>query len=246
MYVNDGKLKSDTLSRQISITAVNNPPVLADIETTPVKISSGNSAVQVSNTIILTDQDNVYIDSAVVKISSDYQPGKDTLIVSQIGKINFLFRQASGELLLYGEDTKADYQEALRSVMFKNSASSPIKTTREISLVVNDGQLNSNTLTRKITIIPSVFFLYHNYPNPFNPSTTIAYSLPQRSKVNLVVYDILGRRVAELINREEDAGYYRYNYNAGNLASGVYIYVLTTKGVNGKEFISAKKMILLK
>jgi hypothetical protein len=246
MYVNDGSLNSDSLKRQINITAVNNAPVLANIETSPVKMTSGKTAAQVSATITLTDIDNADLDSAVVQIVSDYKAGKDTLLFAKVGKISGRFDRVNGTLTLFGVDTKANYQAAIRSVRYENIMSDPLASTRTISLFVNDGQLNSNTLTRTVTITPSVFFLYHNYPNPFNPSTTIAYSLPERAKVDLVVYDILGRRVKELINKEEDAGYYRYKFDANGLASGVYIYVLTTKAASGKDFISAKKMILLK
>jgi hypothetical protein len=89
--------------------------------------------------------------------------------------------------------------------------------------------------------IPIEYALEQNYPNPFNPSTTIKYGISERSFVELRVYDILGREVASLINEEQDAGYYNIEFNANNLASGVYLYKLTAG-----EFIETKKMILLK
>lgn len=80
-----------------------------------------------------------------------------------------------------------------------------------------------------------------NYPNPFNPTTTISYSIPIQSKVSLVVYDITGRKVAELVNEFKVAGEYQATFNAGNLSSGIYFYTLTA---NGKA--STKKMMLIK
>ncbi len=71
---------------------------------------------------------------------------------------------------------------------------------------------------------PRKFYLYQNYPNPFNPTTTIKYSIPKTSNVELKVFDILGREVAELVNEEKPAGNYTLNFNASKLSSGIYFY----------------------
>jgi parallel beta-helix repeat protein len=91
------------------------------------------------------------------------------------------------------------------------------------------------------TELPEVFELTQNYPNPFNPSTTIRYSIPEAANVNLKVYDITGSEVAVLLNDFQNAGQHEVSFNAQNLASGTYIYVLTAK-----DFVETKKMILLK
>jgi len=88
---------------------------------------------------------------------------------------------------------------------------------------------------------PSLFSLCDNYPNPFNPSTKINFSLPYQTKVRINVYDILGRKVAELINGEKSAGTYEVNFEAENLSSGVYIYQLEYPGQ-----VISKKMLLMK
>jgi hypothetical protein len=88
---------------------------------------------------------------------------------------------------------------------------------------------------------PTDFELTQNYPNPFNPSTIIQYSLKERSSVELVLYDILGRQVDILVNEEQDAGYYKINFNAGHLASGIYFYRILAG-----EYTEVKKMMLLK
>ncbi len=79
--------------------------------------------------------------------------------------------------------------------------------------------------------IPEGFRLGQNYPNPFNPSTTINYSLNQAGLVTLKVYDITGREVATLVNSRENAGDHTVTFDASNLASGVYIYTLTSNGL---------------
>ncbi len=89
--------------------------------------------------------------------------------------------------------------------------------------------------------IPIVYNLTQNFPNPFNPSTTIRYQIPQDGIVTLKIYDILGREVATLVNEEKVAGKYEVNFNASSLASGVYIYK-----IQAGSFINSKKMILLK
>lgn len=85
------------------------------------------------------------------------------------------------------------------------------------------------------------FNLEQNYPNPFNPSTTINYSLPKTGFVQLKIYDVLGREITSLINKEQKSGNYKVEFNANNLPSGVYYYRLQTDG-----FVETKRMILLR
>jgi hypothetical protein len=89
--------------------------------------------------------------------------------------------------------------------------------------------------------IPTTFSLSQNYPNPFNPSTTIKYGLPKDVKVTLEMYNILGQRVAVLVNEEQQAGYYQVVFQNANLASGVYFYRL-----KAGDFEDVKKLILLR
>lgn len=70
------------------------------------------------------------------------------------------------------------------------------------------------------------FRLLQNYPNPFNPSTTIRFAVPERFHVTLIVYDILGRHIATLVDDLVDPGAYSHVFDAGHLASGIYLYRL--------------------
>ncbi len=92
------------------------------------------------------------------------------------------------------------------------------------------------------------FHLNQNYPNPFNPVTTISYSVPVKSRISLRVYDILGKEVSVLVNKEQDAGRYNANFDGSSLASGVYIYRLELLSGNGRSnsFAMTRKMLLLK
>ena len=101
------------------------------------------------------------------------------------------------------------------------------------------GTPTSNELDRNEIV--SKLRLDQNYPNPFNPSTTISYSLTSNSNVRLEVFDLMGRKVATLINERQQAGEQTVQFDASNLASGIYIYRLDT----GSQLLT-KKMILLK
>lgn len=102
--------------------------------------------------------------------------------------------------------------------------------------------VNMGTDIENQTDFPTAVELQQNYPNPFNPSTTIAYGLPKSGKVTLEIFDILGRKVAALLNNEyKPAGRHTIQFNASHLASGLYIYRLRT----GKDVI-VRKLTLIK
>ena len=102
-------------------------------------------------------------------------------------------------------------------------------------------------------IVPEFFELFRNYPNPFNPSTTIKYSIPKLSFVTIKIYDVLGSEVATLVNEEKPVGTYEIEFNSTvgsfQLASGIYFYrlqVIDPESSSGQDFVETKKMILLK
>ncbi|MBD3224988.1 MAG: T9SS type A sorting domain-containing protein, partial [Caldithrix sp.] len=86
------------------------------------------------------------------------------------------------------------------------------------------------------------FHLYQNYPNPFNPSTTIRYALPKASDVQLIVYNMLGQKVATLVSQKQSPGTYTAQWDASDFASGIYIYRLKTD----QGFTQAKRLLLIK
>lgn len=116
------------------------------------------------------------------------------------------------------------------------------------AIVGNVDQLGSFKLiydpssqSEEILPVPDHYSLNQNYPNPFNPTTTIEYGLPQPEFVTLKIYDLLGREVMTLIKEKQKAGEHRVSFDAGSLASGVYVYRL-----KAGEFIKSHKMILLR
>ncbi len=93
------------------------------------------------------------------------------------------------------------------------------------------------------------FGLFFNYPNPFNPSTTINYQLPENGFVTIKVFDVLGKEIATLVNENKSAGYYKVDFDASRLTSGVYIYTISVNNPSsnsGHGFTQSRKMLLMK
>ena len=111
----------------------------------------------------------------------------------------------------------------------------------------NDEKIISQGMkSMQIRAIPNEYSLHHNYPNPFNPSTTIMYDIPEAGYTRLFIYDLLGREVAILVNKKIDAGYYNVRWDGRNqygqsVGAGVYFYQIQSNG-----FIRTHKMLLLK
>ena len=94
--------------------------------------------------------------------------------------------------------------------------------------------------------MPVTFTVSQNYPNPFNPNTEIKYGIPSQEKIEIVIFNILGQRVKTLVNREQEAGYYKITWDSTNdfgklVSSGLYFYSIKA----GKNH-SMKKMMVLK
>jgi hypothetical protein len=121
----------------------------------------------------------------------------------------------------------------------------------EADLIINNNTITPDiTIPLEVTVVPAVYeeellpleyALYQNYPNPFNPMTMIRFDLRERSHVVLEVYNIMGRKVATVVNRTMDAGRYSAEFDGTQLASGLYFY-----RISANNFNDLKKMILVK
>lgn len=127
----------------------------------------------------------------------------------------------------------------LNSVFFTNETTGWVVGDGGIILRTTDGGLTS--INPSGSEIPNSYSLYQNYPNPFNPNTNIKFSIPEPGKVKLVVFDITGKQVAELVNGNYSAGTYKVDFDASKLSSGLYLYKIITD-----SFTETKKMILVK
>jgi hypothetical protein len=126
-----------------------------------------------------------------------------------------------------------------------NNVNAGIYTYR-LKQVDFDGRIEYSNVIEANVPVPAVFGLEQNYPNPFNPSTSINFKLAVDSKVSLKVFDILGQEIATLVNGNFVAGSHTATFNASQLNSGVYMYRLEATGVDGRNFVDIKKMILTK
>ncbi len=116
------------------------------------------------------------------------------------------------------------------------------RITYQLYQIDFDGQRNKvGNLIVNVGTLPVEFALLQNYPNPFNPNTTIRYALPEEGLATLAIYNLLGEKVAVLVNEKQQAGAHNVEFNAGGLASGVYVYRLEMNGMSRQ-----KKFILLK
>ena len=97
------------------------------------------------------------------------------------------------------------------------------------------------TAIEAIDAVPKRFSLDQNYPNPFNPATRIRYALPEPASARLMIYDVLGREVSLLVDRQQAAGTYEVTFEAGDLPSGVYFYHL-----RAGDYSETRKMLIVK
>jgi len=156
-----------------------------------------------------------------------------------------------GESLFFSNDfgktwSESDLNTTVRDIVFVDDNHGWILAdngnlfyTKNNGVITNVEEINTELILNKIV-------LQQNYPNPFNPVTTINYSIPKNEKretrkVKLVVYDILGNEIAELANEEKSPGEYQIDFNADNIASGIYYYQLRTD-----DFVQTRKMMLIK
>ena len=122
----------------------------------------------------------------------------------------------------------------------------------QVTVLVTDKHNNSDEAFFNVVTgiefentIPNDYKLLQNYPNPFNPETIISFQIPVISNVTLKIYDVLGREVTTLVNKEMKAGSYKVDFNSRGLASGIYFYRLSATG-STRDFTAIKKMVLLK
>ena len=127
--------------------------------------------------------------------------------------------------------------------------------TYTVSLTASDGDLSDTAVDNAVnaelsigheTMIPGLFALHQNYPNPFNPITSLRYGLPEQALVTLTIYDLMGRKVTQLVSTTQEAGYQSVRWDATDsfgkpVSAGVYLYQ-----IRAGDFVQTRKMVLLK
>ncbi len=207
-----------------------------------------------NNTQITIDESNVNTGSIAFTWGASSDANGDSLY--------YLMRAASAEIGDHGLDTNATSIElSYMDIIEDMSENNVTAATLDWTVHVTDGidTVEADNAPFSITIdgadalsayleglIPDEFALHQNYPNPFNPVTTLRYDLPEADLVSITIYDMLGREVKTLINQTQEAGYRSVIWDATNdygkpVSAGIYLYQ-----IHAGEYISTKKMVLLK
>ena len=130
---------------------------------------------------------------------------------------------------------------------FSVDKTAPVNSEHSLSFLITSQSGQSWTKSIAVRISPpQTFQLQQNFPNPFNPTTTIEYQLPVESNVTLKVFDLLGREVANLANGQQQAGLNTASWDASRQSSGMYVYELVAKPPGEKQVVIRRTMMLVK
>ena len=149
---NDGFVDSNIATRDINVIRVNNPPVLASLETTPLAYTQDQTAILLTQTLAVTDPDSDTLPSATIKISSGYQSAADVLHFVNTANITGSWNASTGTLTLSGTDSLSNYRAAMRTITFSSSSAVIGSGVRTISFQVTDGTDVSNILSRNVAV----------------------------------------------------------------------------------------------
>ncbi len=246
---NYGVTQIDSLT-QITVNSRNNAlPDVVDLTTGEIDKKGGGDVAAEQWESVLVDYKNV----TVTDENADGDPGP---ISTNHGEI--FVNDGSGDARVELQDGNHDYHNDWDSTLFNNPNNKYVSAGSKFSEIKgilfysysyyklvprkNDDFLGFVTGIKKETSLkPVSYSLEQNYPNPFNPSTVISFSIPSGNNVTLKIFNILGQEVSTLVNDYKAPGKYTVNFNAANLSSGIYFYVLRAGG-----YFQVKKMMLLK
>ena len=235
---------SDSTSFNISVNPINDAPSsFALNEQDSVYITMDNFA---SGSIVFTWGESTDIDG-------------DELLYDFTGslKVNGQVKAEYSSSSLTIREMKIDYQSVFDEIFAAQAMLGGIEWDVSVTDGVAEVTSGNGALTLGVNasaavlsingeLLPEVFALHQNHPNPFNPVTTLRYDLPENGHVNITIYDMLGREVKTLVNQTQDAGYRSIIWDATNdygkpVSAGIYLYQ-----IQAGEYISTKKMVLLK
>ena len=207
-----------------------------------------------NNTQITVDESNVNTGFITFSWGESSDANGDSLY--------YLMRATSAEIGDLGLDTNAtsievSYMDIIEDMSENNVTVAALEWTVHVTDGIDTVEADNAPFTLQVDgsnalsaylegLLPDEFALQQNYPNPFNPVTTLRYDLPENGLVTIIIYDMLGREVKTLINQSQNAGYRTVIWNATNdygkpVSAGTYLYQ-----IQAGEYISTKKMVLLK
>ncbi len=205
--VSDGELNSLVESRQIDVNSLNSAPDVSAVELVAASYMENSAAIAVTESVVLTDSDDISLESSVVRIVSNYNAAEDVLGFSDTVNITHSWDVATGTLTLAGTDTVAAYQAALRSVYYENLSDNPSVATRSIEYSAFDGEKNSNAVIRELAVVATndapvasnvetIALSYAENSGQVNVSSTIVIQDVDNSSLNSAVVKISANYVA--------------------------------------------------
>ena len=198
-------------------------------DTTTITVNNVNRKPEF--TAFLTDT-SITNDTELIFSYAAEDPDEDEIIFGLQDTIDGLVLSETGELnWTPPEQPKEEYEISI-------FATDNIDTVLTSAIVEVEDVVS---ISRIGLGIPDEYSLGHNYPNPFNPSTSIRFGLPERAKVNISVYDINGNLIEKILDNQKEAGFHKIIWNANNVSTGVYFYRIQTS-----KFTDVKKCILMK
>ncbi len=217
--IGDGQGVTDTATVSIAVTPVNDAPLLTGLPDSLVFNGDALDTLRIWDAI--SD-----VDDSLSAMNITWQALPDTLAFSWLAD--------SGWLQVGAKQPNASVTAEL-VVTVSDAAGASVADTIGVRIigVMGIGDDDGN--------IPLKFVVYQNYPNPFNPQTTIRFGIPVAEKVKISVYNILGQQVAVLLNEQLQAGYHTVQFDARQIASGMYFYLVQTE-----KNRSVHKMMLIK
>ncbi len=180
--------------------------------------------------------------------------GKDVVIgwttVTEVNsKLFIVERKSSGNnWSISGEVSAAGYSTELRTYSFTDADVAAGIYTYRLKAVDFDGSFEYSKSVEVSVGTPETFAVSQNYPNPFNPSTAVDFQLPADAHMTMEIFSVTGEKISTLINVQISAGYHKQIIDAASLqlTSGIYLYRLTARSADGREFIQSKKFTLIK
>jgi hypothetical protein len=151
--VNDGDVNSNTVSKNVTVLALNDAPMLTVAASPTPTFTEGGAAVNLATSATIIDVDDTNIESATIQITGNYANGQDVLSYTTALGITGNFVAATGTLTLTGSASLADYATALQNVQFSNTSNNPSALQRTVTWTVNDGTTNSNPQTTNIDVV---------------------------------------------------------------------------------------------
>lgn len=244
VHVSDGDL-SNVGFVILTVEPVNDPPspfaLYLPQDSTRVLLDEGN----LDNELVFDWQDSEDPDD-VVRYSMYVESGNlSPIAFSDTATTTFTYTYQ--ELLDFMTTAEESYIDGEWTIVASDGQDSVLATSNPRYLSVDATTVGIDERTQKL---PEHFFIGQNYPNPFNPTTTVEYGLPKQADVNIRIYDILGHEIASLVNTRQEAGYYTIAWDGKNnagaqVASGVYMYMITARSADGTSQYSRTRKLLL-